>query len=87
MFSETPNQSAKEALYYTYEDYLTLPDDFRCEIINGQIYAITLSPTPGHQRVTGQVYGLIWNHLSKNICRSMENMEGWEFTPKTPLSH
>lgn len=58
-----PNQTAKEALHYTYEDYLTLPDDFRCEIINGRIYAMTPSPTPGHQRVTGQVYGLIWNHL------------------------
>lgn len=56
-------QTAKEALHYTYEDYLTFPDDFRCEIINGQIYAMTPSPTPGHQRVTGQIYGLIWNHL------------------------
>ncbi|MHC1743852.1 MAG: Uma2 family endonuclease [Syntrophobacteraceae bacterium] len=57
------NPTAKEALHYTYGDYLTFPDDFRCEIINGQIHAMPLSPTPGHQRVTGTIHGLIWGHL------------------------
>ncbi len=56
-------QTAKSGVHYTYEDYLTFPDDFRCEIINGQIYDMTPSPTPGHQRVTGQIYFRIREHL------------------------
>ncbi|MDR3568289.1 MAG: Uma2 family endonuclease [Syntrophobacteraceae bacterium] len=55
-------QAAKEAYCYTYEDYLEFPDDLRCEIINGQIYDMTPSPTTGHQGVTGEIYGLIWDH-------------------------
>lgn len=56
-------QTAEEASRYTYSDYLTFSDDFRCEIINGQIYDMTPSPTPGHQRISGQVHGLIWSYL------------------------
>ena len=58
-------QTAKETTHYTYRDYLSFPDEFRCEVINGQIYDMTPSPTSGHQSVTGQIYGLIWEHLRK----------------------
>ena len=67
----TRTVTVKEAAYYTYEDYLRFPDDFRCEIINGQIYDMTPSPTTGHQGVTGEIYRLVGNHLSKQShgCR------------------
>jgi Uma2 family endonuclease len=60
-----PTQTAKDVLHTTYEDYLTFPDDFRCEIINGQVYDTTPSPTPRHQRVSGKIYRLIGNRLEE----------------------
>lgn len=64
-------QTAKEAIHYTYEDYLAFSDDFRCEIINGQIYDMTPSPTPMHQRVAGEIFRLIGNHLKEkaHVCQ------------------
>lgn len=64
-------QTAKEALRYTYQDYLTFSDDLRCEIINGQFYNMTPSPTPRHQQVTGNIYRLIGNYLEEqaHICQ------------------
>ncbi len=56
-------QTADEAVHYTYEDYLSFPDDFRCEIINGQIYDMTPSPTSAHQNVIGEIYWSIRDHL------------------------
>jgi Uma2 family endonuclease len=64
-------QSAKQRSRYTYEDYLTFPDDFRCEIINGQIYDMTPSPTARHQSVSGQIHALVWTHLKEQaeVCQ------------------
>lgn len=58
-------QTAEEVQRYTYGDYLDFPDDFRCEIINGQVYNMTPSPTPRHQRVTGKIFRLTGNHLEE----------------------
>ncbi len=58
-------QTAKEAHHYTYQDYLSFADDFRCEIIDGQVYDMTPSPTTRHQRVSGKIYRLIGNRLEK----------------------
>lgn len=62
-----PTQTLKEAVHYTYRDYLCFPDDFRCEIINGQVYAMTPSPTPRHQRVSVEISRLIGNHLKEQV--------------------
>lgn len=64
-------QTAKELTRYTYEDYLNFPDDFRCEIIDGQIYDMTPSPTSGHQLVSGEIFRLTGNHLREHahICQ------------------
>lgn len=48
---------------YTYEDYRSFSDDFRCEIINGQIYDMTPAPSVKHQRTTGKIYRLVGNYL------------------------
>lgn len=37
---------------YTYQDYLTWPDDERWEIIGGEAYARTPSPREAHQAVS-----------------------------------
>ena len=53
------------AIRYTYRDYLTFPDDLRCEIINGKVFGMTPSPTSSHQRVSGKLYRLIGNRLEE----------------------
>ncbi len=58
-------QTAKDQSRYTYEDYLNFPDDFRCEIINGQIYDMTPSPTARHQSVSGEIHLMIRNYLKE----------------------
>jgi Uma2 family endonuclease len=60
------NQTAKEALRYTYEDYLAFPDNLRCEIINGQIFDMTPSPTSKHQRISVEITWLIRNHMGES---------------------
>ena len=64
-------QAVKEQTKYTYEDYLNFPENIRCEIINGEIYDMTPSPTSRHQTVSGQLYVRIWNYLKEqgHPCR------------------
>jgi Uma2 family endonuclease len=66
-----PALPARKQDGYTYEDYLKLPDELRCEIIDGEIYDMTPAPTTSHQDVTGTIYHFIRNHLdSKKLpCR------------------
>ncbi len=59
--------TAKETLHYTYQDYLNFPDDFQCEIINGQVYGMTPSPTPRRQHVSVEISRLIGNHLKEQV--------------------
>ena len=40
---------------YTYKDYLSWPDEFRCELINGVIYDICAAPRRVHQDVLGDL--------------------------------
>jgi len=42
----------KRSQKYTYKDVLAMPEDFRCELIHGEIYAMPPSPTDQHQRVS-----------------------------------
>lgn len=54
---------------YTYADYLTWQWDEMAELIKGKIYK--MSPAPGslHQRVSGNLFGKIWNYLHGNPCQ------------------
>ncbi len=56
---------------YTYEDYLELPDDQRCELIDGIIYDIA-SPTFVHQDIAGEVYYQLKSYIyaKKAKCRT-----------------
>jgi Uma2 family endonuclease len=47
----------------TYDDFVRFPDDgMRHELIDGEHY-VTPSPNTAHQRVVGQLHGLIWTYL------------------------
>jgi Uma2 family endonuclease len=54
---------------YTYEDYKGFPDDFRCEIINSEVYDMTPAPSVKHQRVAGKIYRLLGNYLEGKAHR------------------
>ncbi|HNW36110.1 MAG TPA: Uma2 family endonuclease [Candidatus Ozemobacteraceae bacterium] len=54
---------------YTYGDYLTWPDDERWEIIDGEAYNMTPAPTPLHQEISGNLFGLFWNQLRDKPCK------------------
>ncbi len=54
---------------YTWQDYLTWPDDERWEVIDGQAYAMTPSPTPRHQRIAGNFYRKLADLLSGKPCQ------------------
>jgi Uma2 family endonuclease len=44
-----------EEAHFTYKDYLETDDDYRAEIINGQLYAMS-PPTRYHQGVLGNLF-------------------------------
>ncbi len=51
--------------FYTYQDYLKLPEDgMRYEIIDGELF-MSPAPTLGHQRILGNFYVIIFNFLEK----------------------
>ncbi|MDD2738250.1 MAG: Uma2 family endonuclease [Methylomonas lenta] len=57
--------------HYTYKDYLTWPDDMRCEIIDGQVYMMTPAPILAHQNVAGEIFRQVANALVGKTCRAL----------------
>lgn len=54
---------------YTWNDYLTWPDEERWEVIDGVAYDMSPSPTPRHQIITGNFYRILGNKLEGKQCR------------------
>jgi hypothetical protein len=61
----------KPAAYptYTYSDYLTWPDEERCEIIDGIAFSMTPAPGIKHQNVVVVFARIIGNELEGKPCR------------------
>lgn len=55
--------------HYTYADYLTWPEDFRCELIDGKVYAMSPAPTLSHQDVVGEIFFQLKMQLKDTPCR------------------
>jgi len=54
-------------IFVTYEQYVQMPDDGRrYEILEGVLQMMTPSPTTRHQRVSGNLYFILRDHLVKN---------------------
>jgi len=53
---------------YTYQDYLTWPDDERYELIDGEPYRMSPAPTVAHQRISIALSGLFHNYLKGGKC-------------------
>lgn len=56
--------------HYTYRDYLTWPDDFRCELIEGKVYLMTPAPVLAHQDVAGEIFVQAKQALRGKPCRA-----------------
>lgn len=53
---------------YSYADYMTWPDDFRCEIIDGLVYDMSAAPTFRHQDIVGKIFVAFSIFLSGKPC-------------------
>ncbi len=56
---------------YTYYDYLNWSDDKRWEIIDGEVYCMSPSPTIRHQRIVRK--------LSENLYEARNRLKGCEY--------
>ena len=53
---------------YTWQDYLTWPDEERWEVIDGEAYDMTPSPTAKHQRIVTNFGRILGNKLTDGPC-------------------
>ena len=65
-FMSLPQKTSQK---YTYEDYLTWPDEERWELIEGTAYDMSPAPTTRHQMITGRFYSRLERALAGNHCR------------------
>lgn len=54
---------------YTYADYLTWEWDQLAELIHGKIYKMSPAPSSHHQRIGGNLHGLMWNYFRGKKCQ------------------
>ena len=63
MSTETRDQPPAGRIVLTYEDYCALPNDGRrYEILEGEL-AVTPSPSRAHQRVSGNLFVILYTHV------------------------
>lgn len=60
--------AAKKRKRYTWDDYLTFPDDKRIEIINGELFDMSPAPHPDHQRVLSELFLALKPHFRGTPC-------------------
>jgi len=61
--------AVKKERRYTYEDYLTWPDEERWEIIDGEAYDMSPAPRTKHQRIVTQLAITLGNKVKEKGCR------------------
>ncbi len=59
----------QERKNFTYADYSKLGEEDRYEVIDGQIYNMSPSPTPKHQDILGGLYAEFRSYLRGKECR------------------
>ena len=63
----TPPQTTSEAKY-TYADYLSWDDQGRWELINGEVWDMSLAPSRIHQEISIRISSLLYDFFSKKDC-------------------
>lgn len=54
---------------FTYADYLTWPDEQRCEIIDGMVYDMSPAPNTAHQELLSELFYKIKEFLKDSPCK------------------
>jgi Uma2 family endonuclease len=63
------SESVKQGRRYTWADYQTWNDDQRWEIIGGEAYLMSPSPTSRHQRILSDLHGQMYPHFKGKPCQ------------------
>lgn len=63
--------NAKPKAHHTWAEYQTWNDDQRWEIIGGEAYLMSPSPTSRHQLITGEMYRQMANFFKGKSCRAL----------------
>ena len=61
--------AARQHRRYTWDDYRAWDDDQRWEIIGGEAYLMSPSPTPRHQGIIGELLLQMANHFKGKPCQ------------------
>ncbi|MCL2574125.1 MAG: Uma2 family endonuclease [Defluviitaleaceae bacterium] len=70
----------KEKQRFTYADYCTWGDDIKCELIDGEIYLMSM-PTVNHQRISRRLMRKFDEHLDNKRCEVFPPLDvrlNWE---------
>jgi Uma2 family endonuclease len=54
---------------WSWQDYLSWPDEERWEIIDGTAYAMSPSPSTKHQKIAGRMFSRLEQQLSGKPCQ------------------
>jgi Uma2 family endonuclease len=75
----------KKEDYYTYADFLEWDEDFRAEIIDGELYMMA-PPSIAHQDISGEIFGQIREFLKGKPCKVYAAPVGVRLFPEDDLS-
>jgi Uma2 family endonuclease len=75
----------QEATHYTYRDYFETDEDYRAEILDGQLYVMT-PPARYHQGILGNLFIKIGNFLAGKPYKVYPAPFGVRLFPKDDLS-
>ena len=53
---------------YSYADYLTWMFQDRLELFRGKIFKMSPAPSMYHQKVAGNIHGILWNKFKNHSC-------------------
>ena len=53
---------------YSYADYLTWQFQDKLELIKGKIFKMSPAPSTSHQKVSGNLHGMMWNKFKQHPC-------------------
>ncbi|MEC5164910.1 Uma2 family endonuclease [Flavobacterium sp. PL11] len=53
---------------YSYADYLTWMFQERLELFKGKIFKMSPAPSMYHQKVAGNIHGILWNKFKNETC-------------------
>jgi len=59
----------KKQDHYTYADYLTWGENYRCELIDGVVYDMTPAPSRQHQEMAMELSGILWSFFKDHPCK------------------